>query len=140
MNCARNDLMNPQVINTFLQEGKNRIEKVFESGEEILKEGEKKDQLFILAEGSVEVLKEGVQIATVNEKGAVFGEISALLKTPHNATVRAITRSVFYIIPEAEKFISENPSVTLAVARMLAERLAAIDARFAELKKRLTIV
>ncbi len=132
--------MNPLVINTFLQAGINRIEKVYESGEEILREGEKKDQLYILAEGSVEVIKEGVQIAVVNEKGSIFGEISALLKTPHNATIRALTRSIFYIIPEAEKLVSENHAVTLAVAKMLAERLASIDARFADLKKRLTIV
>lgn len=132
--------MNPLVINTFLQSGINRIEKVYESGEEILKEGEKKDHLYILAEGSVEVIKEGVQIAVVNDKGSIFGEISALLKTPHNATIRALTRSVFYIIPEAEKLLAENHVVTLAVAKLLAERLASIDARFADLKKRLMIV
>ena len=51
-------------------------------------------QLLILKEGAVSVIKEGLEIATVTEAGAVFGELSVLLDQPHTADVRALAPSV----------------------------------------------
>jgi CRP-like cAMP-binding protein len=132
--------MSSSLIKNLLDGCKNSAEESFEKGEEILKEGQRNDKLYILAEGKVEVIKDGVQIAIVGEKGAVFGEISALIKTPHNATVKALAKCKFYVIPEASRYLEENPKATLTIARMLAERLYSIDAKFAELKKRLTVI
>jgi CRP-like cAMP-binding protein len=53
-------------------------------------------RLLILRKGVVAVLKEGVEIATVTEPGAVFGEVSVLLDQPHMADVRALEVSQFY--------------------------------------------
>ncbi|MCX7872484.1 MAG: cyclic nucleotide-binding domain-containing protein [Verrucomicrobiae bacterium] len=132
--------MNSRALNILLEGCHDRSEKDFEKGEEILKEGQRDDKIYVLVKGAVEVVKEGVQIAVVEQKGAVFGEISALIKTPHNATVRALSNCKCYIIPNASHYLEDNPSATLAVARMLAERLYNIDAKFAELKKRLTLI
>lgn len=132
--------MKSPLLKDLLEGCKGRSEKVFNAGDEIIKEGQKHDQLFILSSGKVEVVKEGIQIAVVDQVGAVFGEISALLKTPHNATVKALTECKFYVIPEASRYLEQNPRVTLAIARILAQRLFAIDEKFADLKKKLTIV
>lgn len=132
--------MNSSLIKTLLEGSKQSTENAFEHGDEILKEGQRDDKLYILVEGKVEVVKDAVQIAVVDQKGAVFGEISALIKTPHNATVKALSKCKFYIIPEASRYLEENQKATLAIARMLAERLYMIDAKFAELKKRLTVI
>lgn len=131
--------MNQEILETLLAYCENRQQQLFAKGAEILRQGEKKDQLFILSSGSVEVIRDGIQIAIVQDRGAVFGEISALLKTPHNATVKTFEDSYFYVISNAEKFIVENPPVALCIARILAQRLATVDAQFADLKKKLTI-
>ena len=41
--------------------------------------------LLFLKSGAVEVIKDGVQIASVSAPGAVFGELAVLLDQPHTA-------------------------------------------------------
>ena len=55
----------------------------FNPGETVLAAGSTTGQLFILREGAVEVVRDGMRIATVSEPGAVFGELSVLLDKPH---------------------------------------------------------
>ena len=55
----------------------------------LLAEGKRDQALCILVDGEVEILKDDFQVNTVSEPGAVFGEMSILLDTPHTATVRA---------------------------------------------------
>jgi CRP-like cAMP-binding protein len=107
------------------------------AGEEILRQGEKRDLLLVLLQGEVEVVKNGCQICTVTESGAVFGEISCLLHSYQNATVRALTPCRFGVIPHAEKFLEEHPAASYHLARALARRLAVLDSHFAELKSKI---
>jgi len=48
----------------------------YEAGETVLSAASTTGRLLILKEGAVAVLKEGVEIASVTEPGAVFGELS----------------------------------------------------------------
>jgi CRP-like cAMP-binding protein len=57
----------------------------------------------------------------VNEPGAVFGEISALLDRPHTADVRALKPSQFYIADAA--LLGHSASALFYVAGILAQRL-----------------
>ena len=50
-----------------------------------------------LRTGAVEVVKDGVQIASVSTPGSVFGEQAALLDQPHAADMRTLTQSEFYV-------------------------------------------
>ena len=61
----------------------------FRAGETVITAGSTTGRLLILRKGGVAVLKEGVEIATVTEPGAVFGDLSVLLDQPHTADVRA---------------------------------------------------
>lgn len=107
----------------------------YRAGEAVLTAGSKSGQLLILKKGAVAILKESVEIAKVQEPGAVIGEVSALLDRPHTADVRALEVSQFHVADAA--LIEKDPNAVLHVARILAQRLVAIDGEFVELKKQL---
>jgi CRP/FNR family transcriptional regulator, cyclic AMP receptor protein len=71
--------------------------KTYQAGETVLANGSRTNELLILRNGKVAVVKEGIEVARVTEAGAVFGEISALLDCPHTADVRALTTSQFHV-------------------------------------------
>jgi CRP-like cAMP-binding protein len=71
----------------------------------------------------------------VQEPGAVIGELSALLDLPHTADVRALEDSQFYVGDAA--LLQKDPNAVLHVAKILAQRLVAVDSGFVELKKQL---
>jgi CRP/FNR family cyclic AMP-dependent transcriptional regulator len=77
----------------------------FAAGTILLSEGETSGQLYILAEGSVEVLRGDTQVAIVGEPGAVFGEMSVLLNRPHTATVRATSPVGVFVFEDAASFL-----------------------------------
>lgn len=104
------------------------------AGETILREGDRTGVLFILIEGSVEVLKGDVQVNVVADPGAVFGEMSVLLDAPHMATVRTLAPSRFHVVDDARRFLHGDPAVTFAVSRLLARRLNAMITYLADLK------
>jgi CRP-like cAMP-binding protein len=107
----------------------------YRAGETVLKAGSKTGQLLILKRGSVAILKESVEIAKVQEPGAVIGELSALLDLPHTADVKALEDSQFYVGDAA--LLQKDPNAVLHVAKILAQRLVAVDSGFVELKKQL---
>lgn len=104
-------------------------------GDALITQGERQGRLYVLAKGSVEVLVRGTSICTIAKPGAVLGELSALLGTPHNATVKTLEDSEFYVIEDAEKFLATNPAAGLFIAKVLAKRLSQLDHYFADLKK-----
>jgi CRP/FNR family transcriptional regulator, cyclic AMP receptor protein len=63
----------------------------FAPGAVLLGEGTATGRLYVLVEGEVEIVKGDFQINVVSERGAIFGEMSALLGLPHTATVGART-------------------------------------------------
>ena len=73
----------------------------YRADEVVLAAGSRTGRLLFLKEGAVAVVRQGTEIAIVDEPGAVFGEISALLDRPHTADVRALKPSQFYIADAA---------------------------------------
>lgn len=109
-------------------------ERSLPAGEVVMAEGVRDGMLFILAEGAVEVLKGDFQINTFTDAGAVFGEISVLLDTPHTATVRTLVPSRFYVVERPDEFLRSAPEISLHVARLLAKRLHAMTTYLVDLK------
>lgn len=62
----------------------------------MLAAGSKTGRLLILRRGAVAVVRDGIEIVTVTEPGAIFGELSALLDQPQSADVRTIGTTQFY--------------------------------------------
>ena len=107
----------------------------YRAGETIMTAGSKTGRLLILKRGAVVILKDSIEIARVEEPGAVLGEISALLDQPHTADVRAVEDSQFHVADAA--LLEKDPIAVLHVARILARRLVATDWGLVELKKQI---
>ncbi len=94
--------------------------------EVVLTAGSKTGGLLFLKSGTVEVVKDGVQIASVNAPGSVFGELAVLLDQPHTADVRTLEQSEFYVA-DGSAILASDPTVALYVAAILARRLDAAN-------------
>jgi CRP-like cAMP-binding protein len=105
------------------------------SGTVLLSEGETSGRLYVLAEGSVEVLRGNTPVAVIGEAGAVFGEMSVLLNRPHTATVRAASPIGVFVFEDAEQFLKSNPEIAFFVGKLLAERLNAATTYLVDLKR-----
>jgi CRP-like cAMP-binding protein len=110
-------------------------QRMFRSGEILLEEGGRAGVLYVLAKGTVEVLKGDLQIATVDTPGAFFGEVSVLLDLPHMATVRALTDATLFVTDKPLAFLQSNPEIALGVARLLAKRLHGVTTYLVDLKR-----
>ena len=104
--------------------------------EVVLTAGAKTGELLFLKSGTVEVVKDGVQIASVNAPGSVFGELAVLLDQPHTADVRALEQSEFYVA-NAQATLAVNPAVALYVSATLARRLDAANRLLLQVKHQL---
>jgi CRP/FNR family transcriptional regulator, cyclic AMP receptor protein len=105
----------------------------FGAGETVFAQGSRTGQLFILKSGSVSVIKGGIEIATVTEHGAIFGELSALLDQPHTADVRTLAPSQFHVA-DAVSLLTRDSAALLYVAMILARRVDAANQALLELR------
>jgi PAS domain S-box-containing protein len=105
--------------------GLSRLGVNFAAGEIIFHEDETSRDLYILAEGAVEVIKGQARLARIDKIGAVFGEMSFLLGAPRTATVRALgpARAIRVSFAEAEQLVGEHPKLSLEITKLLALRL-----------------
>lgn len=104
----------------------------YRAGETVLASGTKSGHLLVLKKGRAVVVKDSVEIARVEQSGAVFGELSALLDQPHAADVRALEDSEFSVADAA--LLSTEPIVMKHVAKILALRIIEANKNFVELK------
>ncbi len=123
------------MIEQFLQTVSHIPEVEVEAGKTVLRQGERRGQLWILTSGAVEIIKNDTPICKVSERGAIFGELSVLLRTFQLASVRTTEPSRFHVVEDAETFLSNNSTAAVVLARMLAKRLALLDSNFSQLKK-----
>lgn len=103
-------------------------------GAELIVEGAPGGRLFVLIEGSVKVLRANVEVASIDESGAVFGEMSLLLGVPFTATVTTVDASRFYVIEDGNAFLRSNPDVMLHVSKTLAMRVHLLTGYLADLR------
>lgn len=109
--------------------------KKYEADTVLMPEGGNTGFIYVLSKGTLQVLRGGTPVATVSDPGTVFGEMSVLLKVPHTATVKTMTDAELYAFPDADAFLRSDPEVTLAVARLLAQRLNLATGYLADLKR-----
>jgi CRP/FNR family transcriptional regulator, cyclic AMP receptor protein len=107
----------------------------FETGQVVIDQGDRTNLLFFLIEGAVEVVKDGVTVATSSQPGAVFGELSALLGVNHTATVRALRPCAFQVVRNPREFLKASPIVCLHVCELVARRLDALNKYLVDVKQ-----
>jgi len=98
-------------------------------GMDMIAQGGRTGQLYVLREGELEVLRDGTHVATLRTPGSVIGEMSVLLEAPQTATVRAVTEVDYYVIDNAIEVLRTHPDWLLQIARLLAQRVNATTAQ-----------
>jgi ATP-binding cassette subfamily B protein len=104
------------------------------TGQDVIKEGERGDRLYLIARGQVEVLVPSqsghdLRIATLQD-GDHFGEMALLSDEVRNASVRTLTDSLFLTLPKAEflALLDTLPAVCAAVTAAATQRALASPA------------
>jgi len=110
--------------------------KTYQAGETVLANGSRTNELLILKNGSVAVVRQGIEVARVTDPGAIFGEISALLDCPHTADVRALTTSQFHV---AHPAALQDSAALFYVAAILARRLDRTNQTLVELTNQIEV-
>ncbi|MEI6536227.1 MAG: cyclic nucleotide-binding domain-containing protein [Verrucomicrobiaceae bacterium] len=122
-------------MSAILELLRNQPTRQFAAGETVLGQGDQTGLLYILIEGSVEVIKDDVQVAKSSEAGAIFGDLSALLDVPHTAAVRALKPCQFYVVSDARAFLRDNSALCILLCELLARRLDAVNKYLVDVKQ-----
>jgi len=94
------------------------------AGEVVIRAGDRGDRFYIVADGELEVLGEGLHRTA--SAGDHFGEIAMLRDVPRTATVRAVTDSRLFALERGDFLaaVTGHPDVRAAGEAIAAERLA----------------
>lgn len=101
-------------------------ELTLDTGTVLCKEGSLGHEFFVIVDGTVDVTKEGEQIAT-RGAGDFIGEIALVTTSRRTATVTATAPVRCFVLTDRafRRVLDENRSVERKVMQVLAERLAA---------------
>jgi CRP/FNR family cyclic AMP-dependent transcriptional regulator len=106
----------------------------FSAGVPIIHEGDQSDHVFVIRRGCVKVVASpspagGEFILGIRGPGDVIGELAGLDGRPRRGTVVAIDHVETLLVPGIRflQLLSERPAISLAIARIVAARLAEAD-------------
>lgn len=105
-------------------------EVVFEAGETLCREGQQGQELFVIVDGEVEVVRGDDAIAVIGP-GRLVGELAVLDGQERSATVRARQRTTAYVLPARlfDPLLDDATTVRRAVIRELARKLRTVPGR-----------
>jgi CRP-like cAMP-binding protein len=86
----------------------------FAQGASVVKEGDRGDELFIVVDGLLEILR-GEQVLSEVGPGEHFGEMALIRSSPRSATVRAVENSELISLRRSEFFAILRKEHELAV-------------------------
>jgi CRP/FNR family cyclic AMP-dependent transcriptional regulator len=97
-------------------------------GEAVFREGEKGDLLYVVLDGSVDIVV-GAAVVETAERGAVIGEMALIDDSPRSAS--AIAKTPCRLVGVDQKrfqfLVQQTPNFSLHVMRVLAGRLRQMD-------------
>jgi CRP-like cAMP-binding protein len=117
--------------------------KVYRDGEEIVRQNEVGDCMFVIQEGQVEVLSEldddEFRLGLLGP-GEFFGEMAIVEKQARAATVRAVGEARVLTVDKRTflRRVQEDPTLALNILRTLCQRIRALDTEIAELRDELS--
>ncbi len=106
-----------------------------DGGAVLIAEGSPPARMYVLQSGCVTVERDGVPFARIDNPGAVFGEMSAVLDRPATATVRAETDVEVRVVADPLAFLEERPGAALSVLRMTSNRLDGLTQYLVDVKQ-----
>ncbi len=102
--------------------------RVVADGDEVFREGEPGDNMYVILAGQVEIKVGGKYVDAVGE-GSIIGEMALLGDSPRSATAVAMGECRLVVINQ-ERFlglIKETPEFAINVMRMMADRLRGMN-------------
>ncbi len=100
----------------------------------MLAEGQTHHDLLVLVACSVRVTSGGTEISVIDQPGALFGEMAALLDGSATATVTTLEESRFLRSRDPLTVLRDQPGFALEVATTLAHRLDLVTRYLADLR------
>jgi signal transduction histidine kinase len=113
-------------------------EKKFSAGQQIFKEGDRGDGIYVVKEGTVEIsvaLHQNVgRVFARLGPGELFGEMAVLELKPRSATAIASEKTEVYFIPRNELLLmlESSPALSLELLREISQRLRDFNRRYIE--------
>lgn len=104
-------------------------EQTYKAGQEIFKEGDKGDGVYVVKEGLVEIsglVDQKVRLVFSQvDPGDIFGEMAVIEAKPRSACAVAKADSKVYFIPRADMLtlVEHSPALALALLREISSRL-----------------
>lgn len=113
---------------------------VYHDGETIVRQGEMGDSMFVIQQGSVEVLREEAgRTVRLRElgPGELFGEMALCENTLRSATVRAVGEARVLTVDKRTFLcrVQEDPSLAFRVLQTMSARIRSLDAEVARLRE-----
>jgi CRP-like cAMP-binding protein len=107
------------------------------AGELVFVGGSPGDALYLIDSGQVEIVSDAKASPTVLARlGAdeFFGEMALLTGKPRSTAARAATHTNLWVLyrSDFDDLVNRYPSMSLALSRVLSQRLTAMDQRFTE--------
>jgi signal transduction histidine kinase len=111
-------------------------EKKFAAGQEIFREGDQGDGVYVVREGLVEIsglVDQKVRLVFSEVgPGAIFGEMAVIEDKPRSACAVAKADASVYFIPRAEMLalVERSPALALALLREISQRLREFNRQY----------
>ena len=116
--------------------------KTYQPGEDIVTEGEVGDCMYVIQEGTADVIRTEGGVPTVVDTiraGDLFGEMAIVEQTVRSSTVRArdALRAITIDRKTFLRRIQEDPSLAMSVLEVMCHRVRNLDTTIARLKQEL---
>ena len=107
------------------------------AGEFVFADGSPGDAFYLIDSGQVEIVSDGRKGHTVLARlgpDEFFGEMSLLTGKPRSTAARTATHTNLWVLyrSDFDDLVNRHPSISLALSKVLSERLAEMDRRFTE--------
>ena len=116
-------------------------ETVFPAGEDVIREGDAGETMYMIISGQVSVCKkrgeeEEIELDRINP-GDYFGEMALFEDEVRSATIRTVEESRLLVLHkrEFEEIVREYPQIALHICKILSHRLRKLHGRLEEGKK-----
>ncbi|MEG4316406.1 MULTISPECIES: cyclic nucleotide-binding domain-containing protein [unclassified Pseudomonas] len=107
----------------------------FAAGDELIRQGDEADNVFIIVDGRAEALVDGQKVGDV-QKDEIFGAMAVFTRERRNATVVASEPCTVMVIPK-EQFLSltqNNPRIAHSLIESMARRIDLLNKEVTQLR------